>query len=198
MAHPSIANTEEHTRVIQICVTGPECTGKTTLAHRLAAHFRAELVPEAARLYAERVNRALTPDDVELIATEHITMADDAARRVIDRGGGTVILDQDLVSTVVYGEDYYHFSSEWLSTESRRRHAQLYLLCDVDVPWVNDGIRDRPINRESMYTLFASALAALDLPVAGIHGSWDERWRLALIACRSAIDATRSLTHSAP
>ena len=189
MAHSSRANTEERTRVIQICVTGPECTGKTTLAQRLATHFRAELVPEAARLYAERVNRELTADDVELIAAEHITMADEAGRRVVDRGGGTVILDQDLVSTVVYGEDYYHFSSEWLTTESRRRHAQLYLLCDVDVPWVSDGIRDRPVNRESMFTLFANALAERSLPVVEIHGSWDERWRLALIACRSAIDA---------
>lgn len=188
MTHPSIVTTEEHTRVIQICVTGPECTGKTTLAQRLATHFHAELVPEAARLYAERINRELRSVDVELIAAEHIAMADDAARRVIDRGGGTLVLDQDLVSTVVYGKDYYDFSSEWLTTEARRRRAQLYLLCDVDVPWVSDGIRDRPIDREAMFALFAGALTELEVPVTRIRGSWDERWGLALSACRAVLD----------
>lgn len=185
MTHPSIAQTSEHTTVRRVCVTGPECTGKTTLARRLAAHFGAELVPEAARLYAERINRELRESDVELIAAEHITMADDAARRVIDRGGGMLILDQDLVSTAVYGRDYYGFSSPWLTGEAVRRQADLYLLCDVDVPWVSDGIRDRPSERDEMFALFASALAELAGPVARIRGSWEERWRAALDACNA-------------
>lgn len=191
MSHPSIADTPEHTRLRRICVTGPECTGKTTLAQRLAAHFHSEVVPEAARLYAERINRELRSTDAELIAAEHITMADDAARRVIDRGGGTLVLDQDLVSTVVYAKDYYDFSSSWLTTEARRRRADLYLLCDVDVPWVGDGIRDRPSERESMLRLFARALDELALPVLVIRGDWDARWQLALDAC-TEVGAERS------
>lgn len=189
MTHPSIAATPEHTPVIQICVTGPECTGKTTLAQRLATHFHAEFVPEAARLYAERINRELRSGDVEFIAAEHIAMADEAARRVIDRGGGILVLDQDLVSTAVYGKDYYNFASDWLTSESRRRRADLYLLCDVDVPWVSDGIRDRPIDRDAMLALFAGALSDLDVTFARIHGSWEERWQRALAACHSVIDA---------
>ena len=187
MPHPSLANQREHIRVHRICITGPECTGKTSLGQRLAAHFGAELVPEAARLYAERVNRELTVNDVELIAAEHVAMADDAARRVIDRGGGTLILDQDLVSTIVYGRDYYDFSSAWLEREARDRHADLYLLCDVDVPWVRDGIRDRPRDREAMFALFDRALAMRAVPVARIRGTWDERWQLALTACQTLV-----------
>jgi nicotinamide riboside kinase len=180
MSHPSIADTQEHTPLRRICVTGPECTGKSTLAQHLATHFGAELVPEAARLYAERINRELRSTDVELIAAEHITMADDAARRVIDRGGGTLVLDQDLVSTVVYGKDYYGFSSAWLVGEAVRRQADVYLICDVDVPWVSDGIRDRPSDRQAMFALFATKLAGLGVPSAIIRGGWDERWQLAL------------------
>ena len=187
MSHPSIAETQEHTPLRRICVTGPECTGKTTLAQRLATHFRAELVPEAARLYAERVNRELRVTDVELIAAEHIAMADEAARSVIDRGGGALVLDTDLVSTTVYGRDYYDFTSEWLESETQRRVADIYLLCDVDVPWVSDGIRDRPSDRESMFTLFADALLMLAVPVVVIRGDWDERWRRALAACRVVV-----------
>ena len=188
MSHPTITDTQEHTRLRRICVTGPECTGKTTLAQRLATHFSAELVPEAARLYAERINRELRSTDVELIAAEHITMADDAARRVIDRGGGALILDQDLLSTAVYGKDYYDFSSPWLIGEAIRRRADLYLLCDVDVPWVSDGIRDRPGDRSSMFTLFASALDELAAPAVLIRGGWDERWDMARSACVQLLD----------
>lgn len=183
MTHPFIANAPEHIRVRRICVTGPECTGKSTLAQRLAAHFHAELVPEAARLYAERAHRALRSTDVELIAAEHMAMADDAARRVIDRGGGTLVLDQDLVSTIVYGKDYYDFTSAWVTSEAINRKADLYLLCDVDVPWVSDGIRDRPGDRPLMFALFANVLAELAQPVALIRGGWDARWAHALAAC---------------
>jgi NadR type nicotinamide-nucleotide adenylyltransferase len=189
MAHPSLSESSEHTRVIRICVTGPECTGKTTLAHRLAAHFGAEHVPEAARLYAERTNRELTSADVEIIAAEHITMADDAARRVIDRGGGAIVFDTDLVSTVVYAKDYYNFASTWLEDEERHRRADLYLLCDVDVPWVSDGIRDRPSDRVTMFNLFANTLAAREAHVTVVRGDWDARWQVAVTACRALLGA---------
>ncbi|MDQ2666368.1 MAG: ATP-binding protein [Gemmatimonadota bacterium] len=189
MSHPTLSDADEHTRLVRICITGPECTGKTTLAHRLAAQFSGEHVPEAARLYAERANRELRVTDVELIAAEHITMADDAARRVIDRGGRALFLDTDLVSTIVYGADYYDFSSPWIEAEERRRRANLYLLCDTDVPWVSDGVRDRPQDREAMFGLFAAALAARQAHVVVVRGGWDERWQIAVTACQALLAA---------
>jgi nicotinamide riboside kinase len=37
----------------RICLHGPESTGKSTLATRLAAHFGCEVVPEYGRAYCE-------------------------------------------------------------------------------------------------------------------------------------------------
>ena len=57
--------------VRRVVVTGPECTGKTTIAGALAAEWRAPLVPEAARVYAEEAvlaGRQLSATDVEPIA----------------------------------------------------------------------------------------------------------------------------------
>ncbi len=158
----------------RICITGPECTGKTTLAERLATELGVTWVPEAARLYAERIGRELTVDDVEPIAREHIAMAGAA--------GPGAVLDTDLVSTAVYGRYYYGFTSPWIETEANARLADLYLLCDVDVPWVPDGIRDRPAQRESIFGKFATDLRARRAHTVVIRGPWDVRWALALDA----------------
>jgi HTH-type transcriptional regulator, transcriptional repressor of NAD biosynthesis genes len=164
----------------RICVTGPECTGKTTLARRLAEELEAPWVPEAARSYAEQVGRVLTMEDVEPIAREHIAAADAAAAT----GASVVVLDQDLVSTSVYGRYYYGFSSPWLVGEAAARQADLYLLCNVDVPWTPDGIRDRPDDRDEMFRLFREELARRNANTVVIRGDWDARWRTALAAAQ--------------
>lgn len=165
-----------HAKLIRVCVTGPESTGKTTLASRLADAWHTVWVPEASRVYAERKAIPLTADDVAPIAREHVEMAEDAehlATRLL-------VLDTDLLSTVIYSRHYYGGVPRQVEVLERGRRADLYLLCDVDVPWVPDGIRDRPVNRKEMLELFRAALDARGLRWTMIRGSWHDRWRQAL------------------
>ncbi len=164
----------------RICVTGPECTGKTTLARELAEYLGTEWVPEAARRYAERVARSLTADDVLPIAREHISMADSVVNDVRAAGGRSVVFDTDLVSTVVYGKHYYGFDDYWLTGESVRRMSDIYLLCDVDLAWEPDGIRDQPESADVLYAAFTKELQQLCANICVIRGSGDAR-RLAAI-----------------
>jgi NadR type nicotinamide-nucleotide adenylyltransferase len=175
------------TELTRICVIGPESTGKTTLARRLADWVATEWVPEASRVYAERKPEPLTADDVGPIAREHMMLADVGAERARERGSGLLILDTDLVSTVVYARHYYGSVPAWVERAERERRAALYLLCDVDVPWKPDGIRDRPMDREGMFTSFVDALARRHVPVQRVRGDWDERWAIALDAVRNRI-----------
>ena len=168
----------------RVCVTGPESTGKTTLARRLAEHLHTEWVREASRGYAERVARALTFADVEPIAREHIALAEASAMRVRARGGQSLVLDTDLMSTIVYARHYFGSPSRWLHREARARRADVYLLCDVDVPWIPDGIRDRPANREAMFDLFGEALAEVGARVIIVAGDWESRWDIAVRAAQ--------------
>ncbi|MEO7712026.1 MAG: ATP-binding protein, partial [Gemmatimonadaceae bacterium] len=114
----------------RICVTGPESTGKTTLARQLAESAGAPWVAEASRIHAERVGRPLLASDVEPIASAHIVMADDGAARAALAGAPLLFLDTDLISTVIYARHYYGAVPRWIEREARMRLAHLYLLCD--------------------------------------------------------------------
>ena len=54
--------------MIKILVTGSECSGKTTLAHGLAQHYRAVLIPELARSYLTLVDGVYHRHDLKLMA----------------------------------------------------------------------------------------------------------------------------------
>ena len=141
---------------LRVVVTGSESTGKTTLAAELAAHYGTVWSPEFAREYLDRKGSALDDSDVEPIARGQVAGEDEAALRA----GRLLVLDTDLVSTVVYARYYYGRCPEWIAELARKRVAQRYLLLCPDVPWVPDGAqRDRPAALlEVEYLTGASAL----------------------------------------
>jgi NadR type nicotinamide-nucleotide adenylyltransferase len=184
-------------QLTHVCLIGPECTGKTTLAEELAIHFGAPWVPEFAREYAERVGRLLTYDDVEPIARGQIALEDawDLGRPArIDAAGETpalpalLILDTDLVSTVVYSRHYYGRCPEWIEGEARKRKADLYFLTDIDVPWTADGVRDTVAARAALHGQFANALANFGANFVTVSGDWEQRWKTAVTRLDSLLD----------
>jgi NadR type nicotinamide-nucleotide adenylyltransferase len=148
----------------RVCLIGPECTGKTTLAEEMSVHFGAPWVPEFAREYAQRVGRELTADDVEPIACGELALIDGAPNE------GLVILDTDLISTVVYARHYYGSCAEWIEAAAVARKADLYLLTDIDLPFIADSLRDSAAPRESLYEKFAQTLKDYDANVVPITG----------------------------
>jgi NadR type nicotinamide-nucleotide adenylyltransferase len=163
----------------RVCLIGPECTGKTTLAEELAAHFNAPWVPEFAREYAQRVARELTADDVEPIARGELALIDAAPNE------GLVIFDTDLISTVVYARHYYGRCPEWIEREAQIRKSDLYLLLDIDLPWVPDSLRDSASPRESLNDQFAQTLKIYDANAVAITG---DRFAAAIRQLGSLLD----------
>jgi len=165
----------------RVVVTGSESTGKTTLAEQLARHYRAELVAEFVREYAAVRHGVIEFSDHGPIARGQMTLEDAA----VARGNSMVVQDTDLLSTVVYCEHYFGKSPAWIAEAARERAPDLYLLCEIDVPWIADGIRDRGHMREEMQRLFRAAVYNSGAPVAAITGSRTERFERAT----DAIDA---------
>ena len=156
----------------RVCLTGPECTGKTTLAQRLSRELGVPWVPEYAREYAEARGCVLTAADVEPIACGEIASLDRAT-------GDLVILDTDLLSTVVYARHYYGSCPQWIEDEARRRLSDLYLLMDTDVEWLPDAARDTDDDaREDLFDAFRATLDEFDTRWEIVSGDWEERFRL--------------------
>jgi len=170
--------------VPRICIIGPECTGKTTLAQRLATHFGGTFIPEFAREYAEPRNNHLTFEDVEPIARGEIEQLPNPESRIPT----PVFEDTDLISTVVYARWYYGRCPDWIVHEARSRKADLYLLMDTDVPWLPDAARDSPGDaREDLFDRFRAALDEFETRWVIISGNWEERYEAAAKRIQSDI-----------
>jgi len=178
----------------RIVLTGPECSGKTTLAAVLAARFDAPWVPEAARRYVETAPGELSERTVEPIARLSMRLEDDAGRA----DPPLLFRDTDLVSTVVYARHYYGHCPPWIEQEARARRADLYLLCRPDLPWTPDGVRDRPLQRDELFAEFARALGSIDARVVEIAGDGPARTRRAERAVEALLTERAAAGTSSP
>jgi len=169
--------------MIKVVLTGGESTGKTELARALADHYDAPLSGEYVREFAEQRGGRIAFGDHGAIA--HGQMAVENA--AIERATELVVLDTDLVSTVVFCDHYFGRCPVWIEEQACARAANLYLLLKPDIPWKADGVRDRGDRRDEMHALFREKLTELKLRFVEIDGAREERFARAV----DAIDAIR-------
>lgn len=155
----------------RLVVTGSESTGKTVLVEQLAAHYGVPWVPEFARDYAEQKGGTLTIADVTPIGRGQIARENEALRDA----SGMIVLDTDLVSTVVYSEQYYGGVPAWIQIAAKERLADLYLVCDIDLPWVADRVRDAQHERRKMHDAFVQHLTHFGATYRVVSGASSER-----------------------
>ena len=164
----------------RIVLTGSESVGKTTLAAQLATHYGVLAVPEFVREYAAQKGAPLDFRDHGPIAKGQMALEDDYIARATANGDRLLILDTDLVSTVTYCHHYFGRCPQFIEDAAVERRPALYLLLDIDVPWVHDGVRDRGDRRDEVQQLFVDTLARLGAPVQVVRGTWDERFHAAV------------------
>jgi NadR type nicotinamide-nucleotide adenylyltransferase len=121
-----------------IVITGAESTGKTTLTEQLAAHFGVPCLPEIAREYVENLNGKYTFSDVEKIAKMQIELF----TKISKTNAPYIFFDTWLIITKIWFEFVYKEVPDWLIFEIERTRIDLFLVCDIDLPWVFDPVRE--------------------------------------------------------
>ena len=163
-----------------IVITGSESVGKTMLAAQLAEHYRVLMVPEFVRDYVAQ--KGAPPDfrDHGPIAKGQMALEDEFTTRARERGDALLIHDTDLMSTVVYCHHYFGRCPAFIEEAAVERRASAYLLLNIDVPWVADGVRDRGDRRQELHALFVDTLTRLGANVTPIRGDWGTRFTQAV------------------
>lgn len=164
---------------IKVVLFGPESTGKSTLAKQLAEHYYTVFVPEYSRIYAEAQllhNKLLTKDDVLPIAEGQMQLENELTKKAHQ----LLICDTDLLETKVYSEAYYEgLCDPVLEKYAIENHYDLYFLTYIDIPWEADNLRDRPLERETMFAAFETALKTYNKPYVLLKGTMDKRFETA-------------------
>jgi len=135
---------------IRIAVTGPESTGKTTLAKQLAELFNGQYIPEYAREYIEKLPRHYTFEDVENIAKAQVEQYVTANSGVSE----FIFFDTWLIITKVWFKWVFGEVPAWLEEKIQECPIDLFLLCRPDLPWEADSVREN--GGENRIRLFES------------------------------------------
>jgi NadR type nicotinamide-nucleotide adenylyltransferase len=165
----------------RIVITGPECTGKTTLAMQLASHYHTIFIPEYARTYVEDLCRPYEYNDIVRIAEMQKKQHDELK----SSGKNLVFLDTYLIITKLWFNIVYGKCPEWIDNELSAHTIDLYLLCNTDIPWVADSVRENGGEmREKLFAMYKNELISSNQNYRIISGQGQQRLQNA----REAVD----------
>jgi len=158
--------------VKRICFYGPESTGKSSTAVRLAAYYNTSYVPEVAR-------EMITSNKFTL--EEIIRIGQAQTERVLEMtrtANKLLFCDTDLIVTQIYSQRYLGVVPDILYQLEKQVTYDKYFFFDIDVPWVHDGLRDLPNERDSMREIFLKELAKRNIEPVMVRGTFDKRDQL--------------------
>ena len=166
---------------IKLVLYGPESTGKSTLSIDLAKYYNTVYVPEYAREYLQnkwdQKKGVCSVEDLLPIALGQI----ESENRLAKEARNLLICDTDLIQTMVYSKVYYDgYCNPKIQQSAIENSYDLYFLCSIDVPWMADDLRDKPHEREFMFSAFKVELEKLNRPFVILEGSHDKRMQQAI------------------
>jgi NadR type nicotinamide-nucleotide adenylyltransferase len=121
-----------------IVITGAESTGKSVLTQWLANHFQALFIPEYARDYIEKLERKYLYSDVEFIARKQVQQLNELQKT----NPPLIFSDTWLINTKIWFEEVFGRKPEWLEREIMKTKIDLFVVCDTDLPWIQDPVRE--------------------------------------------------------
>jgi nicotinamide riboside kinase len=191
----------------KIVAIGPESTGKSSLCKQLAGHYDTLWCPEYAREYLTVHGMNYTYDDLLTIAKGQIKLEGKYESRVRSSESGVesltthasrltadhssfithhslLFIDTDMYVMKVWCEFVFGKCHQFILNQIGKRRYDLYLLCDIDLPWVQDELREYPNDgpRQELYKIYKDIMQNQSIPWTEINGNYEQRLQKAIDA----------------
>src|ERR1700757_1450100 len=121
----------------KIVVIGPESTGKSTLCEQLANHYNTDWVKEYAREYLLQNGTEYSFDNLLDIAKGQLRHEDEKSA-ISNQQSAILFIDTDMYVMKVWCEFVFEKCHSFILNQIAARKYDLYLFCNVDLPWVKD------------------------------------------------------------
>ena len=156
---------------LHIIVTGPESAGKTTLTLQLAHQLNAPWNAEVARTYLEAINRPYNEEDVLSIAKLQLFNIN----AVNKKAAPIHVFDTSLLVMKIWLQEKYNKTVTWIEEALQNDANELYVLCQPDIPWQPDPLRENEHDRDRLFAIYEKELKRLGKRYVVVSGDPDER-----------------------
>ena len=159
-------------------ITGPECSGKTTLACALAHHYRTTATAEYAITYLQGQRPPGSYDfaDLKRIAEGQL----DWENRAGPYTNGLLICDTSMLVIAVWSQVRFGSVDPWITAQLHSNRYAGYLLCRPEMNWEPAAFRENPSDRGNLYEEYLNHLRKHRLKFVEIGGNREKRRRTAI------------------
>lgn len=166
----------------KIVVLGPESTGKSTLCDALSKHYQTIWCEEYAREYLSKNGKAYTYENLLTIAEGQIANEEDATKKATQENKSHLIIDTDMYVMKVWCEYVFNNCHPYILDQISKRQYDAYLLCDIDLPWTADEMREYPDEqpRKELFALYKELLMNQNTPWGIVSGTGEARTKNAI------------------
>jgi NadR type nicotinamide-nucleotide adenylyltransferase len=181
----------------KIVVIGPESTGKSSLCEQLAQHYNTLWCPEYAREFLLAYGTKYSYEDLLTIAKGQIAGEEKLEALIREQETGVIIkssnssvtaprsllfIDTDMYVMKVWCEFVFDKCHRFILEQVVERKYDLYLLCNIDLPWIADELREYPdlATREKLYKMYKDIMVNQSVPWVDIKGDYKERFQTAV------------------
>ena len=164
--------------VKKIVIIGPESTGKSTLCAALAKHYQTNWCPEYARQFLQEHGTDYNFEDLLTIAKGQLAAEDE----YVEKADKMLIIDTDMYVMKVWCEYVFNNCHPFILEKINERKYDAYLLCDLDLPWTPDEMREYPNEgpRKELFTIYKEILINQKTPWGIVSGTGATRTQNAI------------------